>query len=147
MALVASTAIAQVANSLSDRLATVGRYYGDAAGYIPIITRTDGIKYVATADGQAPFTVYNVGDSVADDATLAVCGINATGALVGCDPAYGETMLYALEDLQNVERAPGTMMIQCRVLFGTTDHCKITLLDRSTACYVCSGGSCAKTHC
>ncbi|MDC3955319.1 hypothetical protein [Polyangium jinanense] len=133
--------------SLSDRLAAVGRHYGDAVGYIPIHTKNDGVKYVATADGQDPFVVYNVGDKVANDATLAVCGINAAGELAGCDPAYGATVLYALEDLQSSRLDPSDRTAECHVLFGTTGHCKIRRLDGSASCYVCSGGSCAKTHC
>ena len=147
VALAASTALARVTTSRSDRLAAVGRHYGDAAGYIRIATTTDGFKFVATADGQKPFVVYSVGDKITDDATLAVCGINAAGGLVGCDPAYGATLLYALEDLQSSTPDPSEMTIRCHIPFGTTGHCKITWLDGSAACYACSDCTCTKTHC
>ncbi|MDI1442710.1 hypothetical protein [Polyangium sp. 6x1] len=147
VALAAGTAIGQVATSLSHRLSAVGHHYADAAGYIPVTTTNDGIKYIATADGQDPFVAYNVGDYVADGATLAVCGINSAGGLVGCDPAYGVTMLYALEDVQSAGPDSTLMTLQCDVLFGTTGHCKITWLDGRASCYACSGDSCAKPHC
>ncbi|MDI1428571.1 hypothetical protein [Polyangium sorediatum] len=125
----------------------MGRHYGDAAGYIRIATTSDGIKYVATADGPKPFVAYKLGDKITDDATLAACGIHAAGGLVGCDPAYGATMLYALEDLQSSAPGPSEMSIQCHVPFGTTGHCKVTWLDGGARCYVCSDRACAKTHC
>lgn len=140
-------AIAKATPSSCDRLAALGRHYGDAAGSIPIATATDGLKYVATAEGRDPFSIYSMGDAVDDDATLAVCAIDTAGALVGCDPAYGETMLYALEDLQSSEPDPGEMTIECHVLFGSTGHCKVTWSDDGASCYTCSGERCVKSAC
>src|SRR5687768_17219594 len=52
LVLAVGTAFAQSAPSLADRLASVGRHYGDANGNIPLNLIGGGVLYVATADGQ-----------------------------------------------------------------------------------------------
>jgi len=147
VALAASAAVAQVAPSLTSRLLGIASYYGDAQGRIPITTSAGDVKYISTSASQGVFSIYTVGDRVANSATLAACGISATGALIGCDPAYGEALAFGLEDLQSSQPDPTEMTIACQILFDSTHHCMVTWLDGSASCYLCSGGVCTKSDC
>ena len=147
IALAAGTAAAQVAPSLSARLLSVVNYYGDAQGHIPISMSTGAVSYVATSDGQNPFSIYTLGDQVAANATLAACSIDVTGALVGCDPAYGEGMIYGLTDLQSTQPDPTEFTSECHHLFGRTTICKFTWDNGAVLCYTCVDGTCSRSRC
>ncbi|MDI1450939.1 hypothetical protein [Polyangium sp. 6x1] len=139
LVLAVGTVFAQTAPpSLSARLAAVGQYYGNANGKIPLHLTGGGVLYVATANGTSPFSIYTVNDTVANSATVGACALDAAGAPVGCDPAYGETMLYALQNLQNSEPDPSELTIRCWYKWWPDDgRCAVTWSDGSTSCYKC----------
>ncbi|MDI1480377.1 hypothetical protein [Polyangium sp. y55x31] len=147
--LAVGSVFAQVAPpSLSARLSAVGQYYGDANGKIPLHLTGGGVLYVATANGTSPFSIYTVNDTVASGATVGACALDAAGAPVGCDPAYGELMLYALADLQSSEPDPSELTISCRYTsYPDLGRCAVTWGPGDTTCYKYDSGTYSVTEC
>lgn len=133
--------------SLEDRLAAVADYWADPSGRIDfVVTDTGETKYVATRTSFSGYSIYVNGQNLPNGSIMGACGIGRMGP-TNCDDAYGETLLFALEDLVNEEADPLELTIKCHILFGSTGHCKVTWLNGSSSCYLCSGGSCTKTAC
>ena len=155
-ALESTPSMASSTDSLEDRLARVAEYYGDASGHIDLqITGTSQTLYVATAPIGSTFSLYTIGQSVAESSSLAACSSSLSGTVSACDPAYGETMLFALEDLQAAEPDPSELTVACNILSGSsnsngttsTAHCMITWNGGNTSCYICVNGTCEQSKC
>jgi hypothetical protein len=132
---------------LAKQLAELGDYFGDRSGFIGLtITGTQETLYVAVAD-RGPFAFYVTGQDVGDEAEVAACSVDSSGGVDTCDDAYGETLLFTLGDLQDQGADPAGFTIACHKLLSNTSECRVTWLDGSSSCYLCSGGSCTRTPC
>jgi hypothetical protein len=129
---------------LGKRLYSVADYWGDSSGRIDFtVTDTGQTMYVALVNPAGGFSIFYNGQDVPDDSTMAACSLGVTGAPVGCDLAYGETLLFTLEDLVNEEADPTELTIKCFSDYSS-HRCYVTELDGSSQCYRCvtdgSGG-------
>ncbi|MFV8753537.1 hypothetical protein ACNOYE_23540 [Nannocystaceae bacterium ST9] len=147
----AGPSMASSTDPLEDRLAAIADYYGDASGHIDLhITGTSQTLYVATGAIGSAFSLYTNGQSVTEGSDLAACSLNLAGGVAICDPAYDETLLFALEDLQAAEPDPSELTLECHQLSGSkekTTACMVTLISGTSWCYLCSGGTCTSTDC
>lgn len=133
--------------SLASRLAEVGRHFGDSSGFIGIqITDTNETLYLATSERESPFRFYVIGQDVTDEATLAACSVDQSGEVDRCDEAYGETLLFALEDAQEEEGDPTEFTIACHPSIGGGNYCKVTWLAGGESCYLCNP-TCRRVDC
>lgn len=146
LALTVTTAIAQVAPTMAEQLRSVVSYYGDAQGNLPIRLEQGEVRYLATASGRAPYAFYTLGDPVADDASLAACGVGPAGEPEACDPAYSHALIYGLQDLQSAQPDPSELTIKCEKLYPDkntdTKICMVYRPNKVALCYLCSHGPC-----
>ncbi len=147
LTLAVGTAIAQVAPTLAEQLRSVASYYGDSWGRIPVTLVTGEVKYIATADVRSPYSIYTAGARVADGASLAACGIGSAGEPVACDPAYGEAVIYGMQELQPSQPEPSEMSVECHQYADHTYHCRFTFFTDTYYCFLCSQGHCEPSQC
>jgi hypothetical protein len=147
----ASLSYAATANnqmsSLSDRLLEVGRHFGDGNGMILVPVADNTTLYVATSDGTQPYSIYT-GQPDESTAVIAACTVDSTGAPERCHEAYGETMLFAIEDLLNEPEVPRTLpKVECHELSGTQIYCKLTLSNGTEKCWLGTSSGVEQVHC
>lgn len=134
-------------SSLSDRLLEVGRYFGDEQGMIPILVAETMTWYIATSDGQAPYSTFT-GQPDESIAVIAACSVDSEGAPERCDPAYGETLLFALEDLQDEGVDPRLLpSVECHDLSPGQIYCKLTLSNGTEKCWLGTSSGTVRVSC
>ena len=134
------------ASELEDRLLELGLYYGDGNGQIPISTTPGDTLYIATSGIVSPFAFYTTDDPVDNESAIAACAQGLAGEPVDCDAGYGETMLFALEEVQAGGGDPSEFHIECDGDIGT-GACMISWNSGRTTCYLCDNGRCEVTSC
>lgn len=147
----ASLSYAATANnqmsSLSDRLLEVGRYFGDGNGMIPVPVGESTTLYVATSDGTQPYSIYT-GQPDESIAVIAACTVDSTGAPEQCHEAYGETMLFGIEDLLNEPEVSWTLpKVECHELIATQVYCKLTLSNGTEKCWLGNSSGVSVVRC